>query len=386
MSRGGTLATRLEGHESVVFAVAFDPLGEFLISQSWDYSIGLWSLASRSLVFKMPGCLFPVSFSNDGHRLGAYVAGRTVRLLEVERATECRVLAANAGKRDYNGAFSPDGRWVVIGGDGFQCWNVHTGQRVWAEPGGSVRYITFRPDGGAVLTTDETGAREWPWSVDVATGAPRLGTPRRLPCGPSSQMEFSGDGSVLVMSEREGLRVFNQHVDASTLLPMVMCNFAAVSPDGRWAAAAPWGRWETRLWELPVGREMFWLTNGNRAVAFSRDGRWLVMVKGDSYECFEVGTWRCVARIPRERPESLFGFCLSSDSRWIAVEQRDLRRILLCDLPTLRPWLTLDAASEAPVAFSPDASLLLTRRSGGQFALWDLRKVREKLTSLGLGW
>jgi len=46
----------------------------------------------------------------------------------------------------------------------------------------------------------------------------------------------------------------------------------------------------------------------------------------------------------------------------------------------------LDAASESPVCFSPDGTRLLTRRSGGQFAFWDLGLAREELNPLGLGW
>jgi hypothetical protein len=38
------------------------------------------------------------------------------------------------------------------------------------------------------------------------------------------------------------------------------------------------------------------------------------------------------------------------------------------------------------VCFSSDSTLLLTRRSGGQFALWDLARIRHELTPLGLGW
>jgi hypothetical protein len=41
----------------------------------------------------------------------------------------------------------------------------------------------------------------------------------------------------------------------------------------------------------------------------------------------------------------------------------------LCELPTFRPFLALDAASESPVCFSPDSTFLLTRRSAGQFGL-----------------
>ena len=77
---------------------------------------------------------------------------------------------------------------------------------------------------------------------------------------------------------------------------------------------------------------------------------------------------------------------VSPDSRWVALEHGGAGRLHLFDLPTFRPFLMLDAALESPVCFSPDGALLLTRRSGGQFGLWDLRRIREVLAPLGLGW
>jgi hypothetical protein len=56
------------------------------------------------------------------------------------------------------------------------------------------------------------------------------------------------------------------------------------------------------------------------------------------------------------------------------------------ELPTLRPLLTLDSAGGFPVGFSRDDALLLTRRPGGDFGLWNLRRMQEELAPLGLGW
>jgi WD40 repeat protein len=339
----------------------------------------------RSLVFKWPGCDYPLSFSADGRWLGLQVAGRTVRLLEVERAPEHRVLLANAVK-ECNGAFSPDGRWVVVGGDGLQCWDTRTAQRLWTEPVGYVHDVTFRPDGGVLLTTDETGAREWPWLVDPATGVPRLGEPRPLPVRwPSAQAEYSRGGSVLVISQEEGLWVSDPRAPKPMVLPLPMCTFAVVSPDGRWAAGSAWTRFGMKVWELPSGREVYQLTNANPALAFTRDGRWLVLVWADYYQCLEVGSWRSVAQAFHDRV-SFLPLAVSGDSRWMVIEPGPRGRFRFVELPTLRPFLTLDAAGEFPLCFSPDDAFLLTRRSGGQFGLWDLRRIREELTPLGLGW
>ena len=274
---------------------------------------------------------------------------------------------------------------MVVGGDGVQCWTVGSGQRQWIEPVGHVRYVTFRPDGAALLTLGETGAREWPWSVEPVTGRPRLGSPRRLTASWGTQAEYSRDGSVLAISQRDGLWVSDAHSPAPKVLPMPMCNFASVSPDGRWAAGASWFGVGMKVWELSNGREVFQLAKAYPSVGFTRDGRWLVLARKGVFRCLEVGTWRTAADVSQEHP-TFPAHALSTDSRWVAVEQGQRNRIQLCDLPTLRPFLNLDTAGEVPLAFSPDDALLLTRRPHGDFGFWNLRRMREELASLGLGW
>jgi WD40 repeat protein len=386
MGRGGILDTQLSGHDHVVTSVCFDPQGEFLVSQAWDGTSCLWSLPLRSLLFRLPGCDYPLSFSADGNRLGPFVFGQMIRLFEVARAPACRVLPANQGNQANNGAFSPDSRWAVLGGEaGLQCWDSRNGQLVWTLPMGYVRWVLFHPDGRRLLTFDETGPREWPWSVDAATAVPQLGKPNRLPAGPTSEAQYSRDGTVLVMSQYEGLRVFDARKAAPSLLAMPMCNFATVSPDGRFAAASPWGRSDMKVWELPAGREVFRFTNVNPALAFSGDSRWLLMAWGFAIRCLESGTWRTAVHLPQD-PIFVAHLAVSPDGRWAAFDHTMRRQLQFCELPSLRPFLELDAASESPVCVSPDGALLLTRRPHGQFALWDLRRVREALTPLGLGW
>ncbi len=387
MREGGTLHRVLEAHEALVFSVCFDPRGEFLVSQSWDDTTAFWSLPSCNLILKCPGSESAMSFSRDGRWLGPCVNGRTVRVLEVARAPKARVLPANLAKDSCNGAFSPDARWIVLGGDGLQCWGVRSAQRLWHEAIGYVWYVAFRPGGEALLTLGETGACEWTWSVDAATGVPRLGRANRLTDRRyGGQAQYSRDGSVVVIAQPEGLWVSQTHGSPPITLPLRNCNFAVVSPDGRWGAAANWvgpGH-EMKVWELPSGREAYHITNANPAMVFTSDSRWLLTFWNDALECLEVGTWRSVARVSHDWVGSP-SFAISARNGWVAVCDKGHGSVQLSELPTLRPILTLSSAVQA-LAFSADDSLLLTRRTGGQLCLWDLRGIREELTPLGLGW
>ncbi len=379
----------LRGHDSRVFSVSFDPQGEFLVSQSWDGTSALWSWPLGNLVLKFEGTDTRLHFSRDGRFLGPILNLQTVRLMEINRARECWKLPADFGldfgANQNNGIFSPDGRWLVFGGGaGVQCWDLKTRKRVWLESVGSVRYVTFRPDGAALLCLNRTDCWEWPWLQDSATGEPRLGLKRKVPVE-SNAGEYSADGRVLVVAELKGLRVVRTNQSESVLLPMPMCNFAAVSPDGRWAAAGNWTQPPlSKVWDLTDGREVFCLTNANASVKFSPDGRWLVMADGYFHHCLEVGTWRHVSEV-RHLPGFPFDcLAITADSRWVALNN-GRGRVQICELPSLRPVLWLDAASEFPVAFSVN-DMLLTRRTGGRFCVWDLRRIREQLAPIGLGW
>jgi eukaryotic-like serine/threonine-protein kinase len=387
LSRGGILDFVFEAHHDLIWNACLDPQGDLLVTQSWDGSTALWSLGSHSLVLRWPAMESPVFFSADGLRLGSCVTGRTGRILEVARAPECRVLPGSTTPSDCNGAFTPDGRWVVVPSpNGLECWDVRKPLRVWLQPAEKPRCVAFQPDGRKMIVLDATGAREWSWVADAETGLPRLEAPRSLPVSPPfSHAEYSSDGGVLVVCQLQGLCVLRDQSAEPALLPMPDCNFAAVSPDGRWAAACPWAGFDSdvRVWELSTRREVLRLAKSQAALQFTRDGRCLVLQTRDFVECLEVGTWRSVSRVARSYGTRKV--VLSSDSRWAALQEAS-QHIQLCEIPTLQPILTLEADRELPISFSPDDALLLTRRSNGQFWLWDLRRIRQELGPLGLGW
>ena len=248
-----------------------------------------------------------------------------------------------------------------------------------------VRYLTFPPGGNRLVVSGRTSVQEYPWDLEATNGPPRLGPGRQLIPRRGGPVEYSRDGRSYVACQLEGLLVKSSLNPEPVLLPMSMCNWASVSPDGKWAAASPWaGRdSDVRVWELPSGREVLRLTNTLATVQFTRDGSCLVLLTRELIECRAVGTWQRISHLALE--PNLARLALSTDSRWCALQQ-GLQHILLCELPTFRPILTLDAGPEAPVCFSPDNTLLLTRRSGGQFCLWDLGLMRRELTAIGLGW
>ena len=68
-----------------------------------------------------------VVFTPDG-RWGLSGSYETLRLWELQTGKCIRTFEGHTGWVE-SVAISPDGRWVVVGGDGLQCWDARTGQR-----------------------------------------------------------------------------------------------------------------------------------------------------------------------------------------------------------------------------------------------------------------
>src|SRR5436305_1870787 len=77
----------LEGHENVVYSVAFDPEGKLLASGGNDWTVKLWEVASgkplRTLEGHKSGVL-SVAFHPEGRMLASGSIDNTVKLWEVD--------------------------------------------------------------------------------------------------------------------------------------------------------------------------------------------------------------------------------------------------------------------------------------------------------------
>jgi WD40 repeat protein len=173
-----------------------------------------------------------------------------------------------------------------------------------------------------------------------------------------------------------------------------------VSPDGHWLAVGGWFEAGVRVWDLRRRRLELILRPKDAVrqtvffIGFSPDGRWLVScTRPDASPGFDqfwrVGTWEPGLRIDLERSGTVSRAPeFSGDGRLMAMGIAP-DQLMLAEAATgreLARLTTLQPVNAAPLVFSPDGTKLLASTNQKTLLVWDLRRIRDQLVSMGLDW
>jgi WD40 repeat protein len=381
----------LEGHEQYVNGVAFDPSGELLasathgITRLWDVSTGQQLLAAEGQCGE---------FSSDGSRLG-FVIGWEVGVWDLAVGREWRTLAAELNLRSLD--VSQDGSLLAAAADhesGVSLWDIRTGTRMRTLGIGPTLSAIFHPNGQELITSGAAGLLRWPLARanDEAAGELRIGPPQKVDDVATNKgraaldqngrrilIDESRDSAVVVDLDQPTKRVRLQH-------PQV--HYVAISPDGKWAATGTWQGTGVKVWDAESGHLEADLMSDrvSATTAFSPDGKLLIVGTGIEYAFFEVPTWRLRYRVARDHGGNHGGqVAFTRDGRLAAIAQsRPL--IDLIDPDTGHRLATLEPPNPTAIGslvFTPDGSHLAAE-SNNTIQLWDLRRIREQLATMGL--
>ncbi len=230
--------------------------------------------------------------------------------------------------------------------------------------------------------------------ANVAQGDPRhapaelvavLGDGRFRLSGTASFFGYSRDGRLLAAANWNDVRLFE--VKTGRLLRSLRgfrdrAYCAALSPDGKLAAAATLGDHTVRVWNTATGDEVLHLPNrlaGSAALAFSPDNRWLAFATDED----AVRLWDLARHEPGRlllgQTNKVFDLDFSPDGRLLAAGGLD-NTVSVWDVTTGRHRATVRHGTQnnCVVRFSPDGRFLA---SGDDFhvRLWDAETWRQHL-------
>ena len=350
------LLMMVEGHGSVVTALAFSPAGDRLASGSWDGKVKLWNAADGSLHETLVS-----------HR-------EKVPLL----------------------TWSPDGRLIAynVYNEASRLWDVKEGRHLAALRGHTsfVRGMLFTPDSREIVSASMDGTiRVW----DTATGACI-----RIMYGYTSSVwdtSWSPDGTRLVCIEA-GLSPIVYSLNET--MPSMMLGghtddalFAKWSPDGHSIAIGSFG--VIRLWDVKTGEALENFsspdTRGNsfRTCAWSPDGRRLAAATvTHGILLFELvtGAVQSLGGAPRAGAYFYNLIQWSPNGSMLAADFED-GMIGVWNKNSGEPLLQVPAERSC-LAWSADSThlaLVESRGDGSELVLWDVGLGERKPIALHPG-
>jgi eukaryotic-like serine/threonine-protein kinase len=395
----GEKQNELEGHEDMVTSVGFSHTGWLLASTSWDGRFKLWDLAAGRRLLTTTGWSYQAAFSPDDRRIGLLQRGRVTGSLEVTASSSFHRLHCKASplRGSWSTDISPDGRLVAAAfSEGVHLWADQRPEEPFFLPVAGCFSVMFTPDGTSLITCGGSGAARWPLQRLPGTKTDELRIGPRQSIREAHNFNYAAlslDGRWLAAANFPADAVSIYEVSSPTnhfrlvSQPRIQC--PAISPDGRWVAAGNFKGSGVKVWEFESRRVVCTLPAPSSAwVAFSPDKRWL-LTTGASYDLWETGSWKHKYKLTRPGAEwASSPLAFSPDAITLAITREpSVIQLVLAETGEVLANLEAPRASNISfLRFSPDGGQLFALELDQQVQVWDLRRLRAELRDLNLDW
>lgn len=372
-----------------VKTVVFSPDGKYIVSSGCEtYEmifqcsqgvVGVWEAMTGDEITQIMhnGEVSSVTFSPNGKYI---VSGGCEKRDINSRCSQgiARVWEAMTGKEVtrmiHDGevsstVFSPDGRYVVSGGDDFiaRVWETSTGQEIaHLKHGGSVNTVAISPDNTHVVSG---GSDNIAYVWEVSTGSV---TSYMIHDEAITYVAFSPDGMYVVSGSQDGtVRVWQaaNGKEVSRANYDINVNDIAFSPNGKYVVIGDWGELGVIVWEIPT---VNYVTTTKpvgvvTSVEFSPDGQYLtsddcepaensylnfLLCKQDTVHVWDAMTGDEIANVVHGGSVNSVHF--SPDGKYIlssGCEKRDTQIVNLCIQSTARVWESMTGKKISEITF-----------------------------------
>lgn len=370
------IMTVMPGHSDGVLSLAVSPDGARAISGSLDRTAILWDMVSRTPIYTLTGHEFAipsVCFTHNGDRI--FTADRET-ITQWDTVSGAEICTLTGHTRTVNSArFSPDGTQVITAGDyTARLYDTPTGNLLQTFYGhmDTVKSAAFSPDGTFIATgsLDETiriwdaGTGELVYLINAAQ--------------PVHAVAFSPDGSTIAAGLRSNIartwniatgavsNTFSGHTDR--------VNAVAYSYDGAFLATGSHD-FTAKLWNTASGvciNTFAGFGNYITSVALSADAtRLLAGSFGGAIRVFDTVTGLVVWGLPPTPFLAVYGVAFSPDASLILTGNSISGHLWDADgLDHMADYIHLGQVLS--VDYAPDGLSVLTGGEDGSTRIWRL--------------
>ncbi|MGE0607032.1 MAG: protein kinase [Pirellulales bacterium] len=379
---------------SPVYAVFRPGTSEMAVTCT-DGAIRIWNAATGAFVAALlghSGVSGSVEFSNDGRRLVTVGAqDHTLRVWDVETRKTTHVLPMRGVMRV---AFRSDGNEIVAACINFQGRTGFTVVKF--DVSSSEQFQSY--SGNAQPNTYCLDNRRIVFDGivrDLATGE-KLVTLQDADNSPQATA-FSQDGHRIAGFSKQAIHVWDAVTgkpvgpafDPSSADKIVGVNF---SPDGsrllskhdRTVAVGKPYTYEVRLWDATNGKQLFAVPARTSTTCISSDSRWGAVDPRDGpFAILDIRTGEAVKTLDQCGGATCGQF--APDGKSLAVGKRD-GTIAVMDITTGEATLTLQGHTNnlSSITYSGDGRRLASNANDGTVRLWDVQSGYELLSWKGL--